>query len=64
MADQWRSMIAVALALVAIVLGIGLWALLRGGNPRRSQKLMRWRVILQVAALALIMAAAYFTRTG
>jgi hypothetical protein len=47
---------------VSIVLVLGLWNMLRGGNPGRSQKLMRWRVILQFAAIAIAMAALYFAR--
>jgi hypothetical protein len=36
------------------VLFAGLLGLVReGGNPARSNQLMRWRVILQAAALAL-----------
>lgn len=52
----------VAVAAVAIVLGLGLWNMLRGGNPNISQKLMRWRVGLQFAAIIVIMTAIYFTR--
>ena len=51
-----------AVGAVAIVLGLGLWNMLRGGNPNRSQKLMRWRVILQFLAIIVILATVYFTR--
>ena len=38
------------------VLFAGLFSLVRGGgNPARSNQLMRWRVILQAAALLLFM---------
>jgi uncharacterized membrane protein YphA (DoxX/SURF4 family) len=50
-----------ALALVTLVLFAGLSNLFRGGDPERSQKLMRWRVGIQVAAI-LIMAAILFFR--
>jgi NADH:ubiquinone oxidoreductase subunit H len=48
-----------ALAAVAIVLLAGLWNMLRGGNPNLSQKLMRWRVILQFIAIIIVMTAIY-----
>lgn len=39
---------------VVVVLFFGLWNLSRGGNPNRSQKLMRWRVGLQALAITVI----------
>lgn len=54
------TLVPFALIAVAIVLGLGLYNMLRGGNPSRSQKLMRWRVMLQFAAIILIMVSLYF----
>ena len=51
-----------ALAAVVLVLLLGLWNMLRGGNPNLSQTLMRWRVILQFIALCIVMAAIYLAR--
>jgi Hypoxia induced protein conserved region len=48
-----------ALAAVVLVLLLGLWSMLRGGDPNLSQTLMRWRVILQFVALCIVMAAIY-----
>ena len=48
-----------ALAAVVLVLLLGLWNMLRGGDPNLSQPLMRWRVILQFVALCIVMAAIY-----
>lgn len=45
----------IAVAAVAIVLGLGLINMLRGGSANLSQKLMRWRVILQFVAIVIIM---------
>ena len=39
-----------------IVLGFGVASMLRGGDPRRSNKLMQSRVIMQALALALLAA--------
>jgi hypothetical protein len=46
---------------VAVVLLLGLWNMMRGGNPGRSQTLMRWRVGLQFIAIIIAMAVLYFT---
>ena len=56
------SLLPLALLAVVVVLGLGLWTMLRGNNPQRSQKLMRWRVALQFVAVVLLMVAIYFTR--
>lgn len=44
-----------AVAAVIIVLLAGLWNMMRGGSVNRSQTLMRWRVILQFGAIAILM---------
>jgi hypothetical protein len=54
--------IAVALAAVFIVLLLGLFNMMRGGNSNRSQKLMRWRVGLQFVAILIMVAALWWTR--
>jgi hypothetical protein len=54
-----RLAIPFALAAVVLVLLLGLWNMLRGGDPNFSQTLMRWRVILQFIALCIVMAAIY-----
>jgi hypothetical protein len=59
MNNLFDKLIPFALAAVAIVLFLGLGNMLRGGNPSRSQRLMRWRVGLQFLAIVIIMAAVY-----
>jgi len=49
----------IALGAVALVLVLGLFNMMRGGSPNRSQQLMRWRVILQFVAIALTMATLF-----
>ena len=44
-------LVPVAIGAVFIVLLMGLWNMMRGGSPNRSQTLMRWRVILQFVAV-------------
>ncbi len=51
--------VAIALGLVVLVLFAGLVNMLRGGSSNVSQKLMRLRVILQFAAVAVIMGVLY-----
>ena len=51
------SFIVVPLAIgaVAVVLLLGLLNMTRGGSPQTSQRLMRWRVLLQFIAIIVIM---------
>ncbi|KZL20118.1 hypothetical protein PsAD2_01605 [Pseudovibrio axinellae] len=58
------TLVPIALFAVALVLGLGLWNMMRGGDPNRSQKLMRYRVILQFAAIILIMISVYLASTS
>ena len=51
--------IALALLFVVIVLGMGLWNLLKGGPGNTSQRLMRLRVVGQAVALALLLGALF-----
>ncbi len=53
--------VPLALGAVLLVLLMGLWNMMRGGDSNRSQKLMRWRVGLQFLAVILIMGTLYFT---
>jgi hypothetical protein len=48
-----------AIIAVAIVLVLGLFNMMRGGSPNRSQKLMRLRVLLQFVAIVVIMVAVW-----
>ena len=49
-----NGLVLVAVMAVAVVLLMGLANMLRGGNSNRSQMLMRWRVGLQLFAVAVI----------
>ncbi len=55
--------IAIVVAIVAttLVLIAGIWSLFRGGpnSGNRSNRLMRWRVLLQAIAVALIALASF-----
>ncbi len=54
-----RLAVPVAVGAVAVVLLLGLWNMMRGGSANTSQKLMRMRVLLQLAAIIVIMAAVW-----
>ena len=56
--------IALVLLFVVIVLGMGLWNMLKGGPGNTSQRLMRLRVIGQAVALVLLMGALFFFGSG
>jgi len=49
--------VPIAVGAVALVLLIGLTNMMRGGSPKRSQKLMRLRVLLQFIAIVIVMIA-------
>ena len=49
----------VAAGAVALVLLLGLVNMMRGGSPNTSQKLMRWRVLLQFVAIVIAMLAVW-----
>lgn len=49
-------LLILAMGSTVAVLFAGMIGLVRGGDPRRSNALMRWRVMLQGAALLLFMA--------
>ena len=54
------TLVPIAIGIVAIVLVLGLWNMMRGGSPNASQKLMRMRVIAQFVAIMVMMAALWF----
>lgn len=58
-----NAAVGVATGAVAIVLLLGLVNMLRGGSPALSQKLMRWRVGLQLFAIIVIMAVLWLKAT-
>jgi len=47
--------VPLAIGAVAVVLLLGLLNFTRGGSPYLSQRLMRWRVLLQFIAIVVIM---------
>jgi heme/copper-type cytochrome/quinol oxidase subunit 4 len=56
-------LVPLALAAVFVVLLLGLWNMMRGGSPNRSQTLMRWRVILQFVAILVLVGTLWWTQT-
>jgi hypothetical protein len=53
-----------AVAAVAVILGMGLWNMFKGGDGNTSQKLMRARVIAQAIAIVVLMGALFFFGRG
>jgi len=56
------ALVPLALFVVAGVLLAGFLNFARGGSPQTSQKLMRWRVLMQFVALVVIMLAVWAIR--
>lgn len=50
-------LVPIAIGAVAVVLLLGLVNMMRGGSPNTSQRLMRWRVLLQFVAIIIMMIA-------
>jgi hypothetical protein len=50
-------LVPVVVGVVLVILLAGLWNMMRGGSPSRSQNLMRARVIAQFAAIIVAMGA-------
>jgi hypothetical protein len=57
------SLVPIATLAVAFVLLLGLLNMMRGGNPNTSQRLMRWRVLLQFIAIIVIMGVVWWRAT-
>lgn len=55
-------LLVLALMGVLVVLGFGVAGLVRGGDPRRSNKLMQSRVMLQAFALVVLAALMLLSR--
>ena len=50
------ALLGIVMVAVLVVLGMGMLGVVKGGDPRRSNALMRARVMLQGLALALMAA--------
>lgn len=62
MTNIFSLLIPASLLAVVATLGVGLYALFRGGDFGRSysNKLMRLRIVLQAAAVAILVAAVWW----
>ena len=57
-------LVVVAVLAVAVVLVFGLFNMMKGGSPARSQTLMRMRVALQFVAIVIIMIVLWVKGSG
>jgi len=57
MSDFVYHLVPFAIGVVAVILFLGLFNMMRGGSPNTSQKLMRLRVLAQFVAIVVIMLA-------
>ncbi len=59
--SNWPNvLLIIAVAATALAVLAGFANMIRGGNPGRSQMLMRWRVGLQLVALLVALAILFF----
>ena len=60
-----NALILIAIGVVAVVLGLGLYTLWKGGavSATWSNRLMRIRVLAQAVAIVIIIAVAYFSHS-
>ena len=64
MAAIFQWLVPVSIGLVFVVLCVGIFAMMRGGEFNRSwsNKLMRLRVLMQFITIIIIMGAVYFAK--
>ena len=64
MRSLFDILIPLSLFAVVITLGLGIYSLYRGGDFARSHsnKLMRLRIVMQAAAIVVLLAAFWFSR--
>lgn len=64
--DPFFYVIIAALLVVLVILMVGIGGFGKGGefNRKHANRLMRWRIIAQAGAVALILAFVYFRQTG
>ncbi len=62
MGHYLNYLLGVVLLAVTLALLMGLANMMHGGSPNLSQKLMRWRVGLQLVAIIVIMGALFLRR--
>ncbi len=60
------ALVAVAVLVVFVILCLGLYTMMKGGQTAASysNKLMRLRVVAQFIAIILIMAVLFFSQSG
>jgi uncharacterized membrane-anchored protein len=54
----------IVMGLVVLVLIRGLFNMVKGTDPNKSNKLMQWRILLQAVAIVLIMLTLWITGGG
>lgn len=64
MASSFIYVVYAAMAFLIIVLASGLWTMLKGGQPNKSQKMMRWRLAAQVVLIILVLVFVVFFKAG
>lgn len=64
MSGNFMLAVYAAMVFLVVVLAAGLWTMLKGGQPNKSQKMMRWRLGAQLLLLVLVFAGVTIYKTG
>ena len=62
MSDNFIYVVYAAIVFLVVVLATGLWTMLKGGRPNKSQRMMRWRLGAQLLLLALVFIFVFYYR--
>ncbi len=62
MGESFIYIVYAAMVLLIIVLGIGLWTMLKGGKNVKSQSMMRWRLGVQGLLVVLVIVFVLYFR--
>lgn len=62
MSSNFEYVIYAAMLLLIVVLGAGLWSMLRGTSKEKSQKMMRWRLGVQAGLLAIVVIFVFYIK--
>lgn len=64
MTSSFIYVVYAAMVFLVVVLASGLWTMLKGGQPNKSQKMMRWRLGAQVVLIILVLVFVVFFKAG
>lgn len=64
MSGNFIYVVYAAMVFLVVVLAAGLWTMLKGGAPNKSQKMMRWRLGAQLLLIFMVLAFVIFFKAS